>query len=84
MAQIKLAVELAIAAFVGVSLSLSYGVVRRNAVGVEEPTTLTIFAAVALALAGFTITIVTRVWLLRRKNLRMVSVRGTRTLSGAH
>jgi hypothetical protein len=75
MAQIKLAVELAIAAFVGVSLSLSYGVVRRNAVGVEEPTTLTVFAAVALALAGFTITIVTRVWLLRRKNLRMVSVR---------
>jgi hypothetical protein len=75
MAQIKLAFELAIAAFVGVSLSLSYGVVRRNAVGAEEPTTLTVFAAVALALAGFAVTIVTRVWLLRRKNLRMVSVR---------
>lgn len=75
MAQIKLAFELGIAAFVGVSLSLSYGVVRRNAVGAEEPTTLTVFAAVALALAGFSITIVTRVWLLRRKNLRMVAVR---------
>lgn len=75
MAQIKLVFELAIAAFVGVSLSLSYGVVRRDAVGAEEPTTLTILAALALALAGFTITIVTRVWLLRRKNLRMVAAR---------
>lgn len=75
MAQIKLAFELALAAFVGVSLSLSYGVVRQQAVGAEEPTSMTVLAAVALAFAGFSITIVTRVWLLRRKNVRMVSAR---------
>jgi len=75
MAQIKLAFELGLAAFVGVSLSLSFGIARNAAVGREEPTALTILAAVALALAGFTITIVCRVWLLRRKNLRMVSAR---------
>jgi len=75
MAQIKLAFELALAAFVGVSLSLSYGVVREQAVGAQEPTSMTVLAAVALALAGFSITIVTRVWLLRRKNVRMVSAR---------
>jgi hypothetical protein len=75
MAQIKLAFELVLAALVGVSLSLSYGVMREQAVGSEEPTTMTVLAAVALALAGFAITIVTRVWLLRRKNLRMVSAR---------
>ena len=75
MAQIKLAFELVLAAFVGVSLSLSYGVVRKQAVGAEEPTTMTVLAAVSLALAGFAVTIVTRVWLLRRKNQRMVSAR---------
>ena len=75
MAQIKLAFELAAAALVGVSVSVSYGLARKAAVGEAEPTSLTVLTAVALAIAGFAITIVCRVWLLRRKNLRMVAAR---------
>lgn len=75
MAQIKLAFELGLAAFVGVSIGLSYGVIREQSVGPEEPDAMTVLTAVALAFAAFAITIVFRVWMLRRKNIRMVSAR---------